>query len=406
MAFFSTLARGVAKTGLLGAGAQAYANTAPKGTGAKVAQTIANTGQKLRLPELGVSEAFGNYVPPPPPRYIPPQQDNLSGSRASGSNNTSGGGNAGGGGGNPQPQQQGGQPDFSQYAPEQPSIDYDALIAPALQALEGAIAPLQQGFESYKGEQQAGLQTKVEGSQADIAGQKQTLEQGRSRQGQMGTSAIDEARRQFAEIQQGLQARYGGTTGTGQFASEIAGRETLGNIAKVREGLSQAMLEIDNKLQQVQEVGRIAIQDLNQQTEARIGEAKRSLDNQIVDIRKEQGMLQAQKAQMAAQAIQAYQTSVNQYKAQQAQFQQDLYTRQYQAELDLKAALSKGRQTAESFKLYNLSSGGQTTPVRIGSQGTIQGLGGAKAPAVGPGSAIYDIGTQKDDDLTNPWNNG
>lgn len=37
----------------------------PKGTGDKVAQFIANTGQKYKLPEVKLSEQFGNYQPIP-----------------------------------------------------------------------------------------------------------------------------------------------------------------------------------------------------------------------------------------------------------------------------------------------------------------------------------------------------
>lgn len=371
-----------------------------------IGTTLHNVGTKARLPELGLSEKFGvgkAYAAPKSVKGVNTSVPNYGFSGQNTSLNmpgfkpqpfTSPGGGGGGGGGGGQPQQQfqsAQQPDFSQYAPEQASIDYDALIAPALQALESSIAPLQQGFESYQGEQRAGGQTQIEKTRADITGQKGILETGRTRQQKIGESAIDEARRQYSEIQQGLQSRYGGSTGTGRFASELSGRESLRNIANVREGLSQAMLEIDNKLQQVQEVGRIAEQDITNQTESRIGEARRALDNQIADIRKQQGLLQAQKAQMAAESIQQYQNSVNQYKQQQQQFMQTLFMQQQNAEQQLKAAMQRGRGVAESFKLYNLSSGGQTTPVRIGNQGTVQGVGGAQAPVVGPGSTVYDI---------------
>ena len=312
-----------------------------------------------------------SYVPPVrtgsniiPNSYLStlPQNRSLGGS----------GGSSGGG----QPFQ---MPQFQQ--PEQPSIDFDALIRPAIDALEGTIPTLQQGFSEYQTGQEANRNTLLGQNTQQINEQTGILERGKVQQGQAGESAVDEARRQFSEIQQGLQARYGGTTGTGAFASEIAGRETLGNISGIRTNVSNIMQGIDDKLVQVKEVGRLAADDINNKTQDRISQAKQNLDLQIGDIRKQQGMLQAQKAQMAAESIQQYQNSVNQFKMQQQQFLQDLYGKQYQAELELKSAQAKAKQIGSSFSVQDLTGlAKQFTPAglqfsatgKLGQGGTFQ----------------------------------
>lgn len=294
-----------------------------------------------------------------------------------------------------------------QAQPQQPQIDFDALIRPALEGLDAAIAPLQQQFADFQTGAQERESTQLAQTRQNIGAQEQTLEGGRTRQNQLGESAIDEARRQFAEIQQGLQARYGGTTGTGAFAGELAGRETLGNVADIRQNLSNAMLEIDNKLQQVKEIGRISEQEIQENTQQQIRDAKSQLDLALADIRNQKGQLQARKAELAANAIQWYQGEVNRVNQQNAQFLQDMYVRQTEAEQALALKMQGARQAAESFQTYNLSKGGQNTPVRIGNRGTALDFQGNPIQ-VAPGSTLYNVGaypnqSQEEDELLNPF---
>lgn len=313
---------------------------------------------------------------------------------------------SGGGGGGQNLQSQNIQmPQFE--APQQPSIDFDALIRPALDALESTVPTLQQGFNEYQTGQEAAKQTQLASTRQNIGEQEATLGRARTQQTQQGESAIDEARRQFSEIQQGLQARYGGTTGTGAFAGEIAGRETLQNVGNIRQGLAQAMQQIDDKLVQVKEIGRIGEQDIEQQTQERVRQAKENLNLQVADIRQRQGMLQAQKAQMTSEAIQNYQNSVNQFKMAQQNFMRDLYMKQVDAENQLKAAAQRAKTTAESYRVMNLSQEGQTTPVRYGEKsGSLLDFSGQPVVA-GPGSTLYETGAyqepKKEDDFWQQW---
>lgn len=238
--------------------------------------------------------------------------------------------------------------------PAQPEINFDALIAPALAGLDAAIAPLTQSTENRVSEFQQGANTAIEGSRANIAAQESTLGQSKTKAQQSGQSAVDEARRQYAEMSQGLQSRYGGTTGTGKFANELLGSQTLRNIADVRQNVQNAMVQLDDRIAQVKEIGRIAEQDIQDKTRSSIQQARDNLELQLADIRRQKGELQSRKAELAMNAMQIYQNTVNQVNAQNAQFLQNLYMQQQQAQQQLQLAQQKAQQIVSSAPDYGV----------------------------------------------------
>ena len=269
-----------------------------------------------------------------------------------------------------------------QEVPSSPGIDFDGLIAPALQALDESVAPLQQSYDTtVQGIEQTRGRRAAE-TQTNITGQENTLNQARTREQQEGESAANEARRQFSEIQQGLQSRYGGTTGTGAFASELAGRQTMKNIGNIRTQLSNAMVQIDDKLGQVKEIGRIALADIEDNALQEKSQAKNQLESALADIRRQKGELQSRKAEMAMQAMQQYQGLVADINARNTAFKQDLYVKQQAAEQRLQGALSKASQTAQGYSMQDWKSmGQQISPlIQQGLNTTISGniAGGGK----------------------------
>lgn len=312
-------------------------------------------------------------------------------STSSGGQNTGGGAPAaaapaasqGGGGGQPPMQQ----------APAQPSIDFDALIRPALDALSAYEPTLQNNYDTNVNNINSASQTQMAGNKANIDAQSATLNQAKGSQTDLATSAADEARRQYSEIQQGLQARYGGTSGTGAFAGELVGRQTQQNIGKIRQGLSDAMLQIDNKLQQVQEVGRVAQLDIQDRTSQQIAQAKQQLDASLQDIRNQKGALMAHKAELAANAVQVYQQAVNNTNAQNTAFLQNLYLQQKQAEQSLQTAQQKAQGIAGSYTPTDFSSYSQTsTPVSntVQTQNTNPSAGGSLNGTTPGATDTYD----------------
>lgn len=263
-----------------------------------------------------------------------------------------------------------------QQQPSQSNIDFDALIAPALQALDEQIAPLQQSTATdIQGIQTRGASQTAQ-AQTEFAGQQNAIGQAKTDQAQMGEDAASEARRQFAEIQQGLQSRYGGTTGTGQFANEIAGSQTLRNIANIRTGVARSIGALDEKLAQVKEIGRIALQDIEDQTTEQISKAKNNLETQLAGIRQQKGELQARKAELAANAIQFYQQTVNQVNASNAQFKQQLFMQQQQAENQLSVAKQKASSIVANAKATSSGSSIMNTPVGNSNIGQVNPAGG------------------------------
>lgn len=299
-----------------------------------------------------------------------------------------------GGGGAPAPAAAPAQAPY-QDVPSSPGIDFDGLIAPALQALDESIGPLQSSYDTTVQGAEATRLRRTDETNQQVAAQSATLEQNRTKEQQGSESAANEARRQYNEIQQGIQAKYGGTTGTGGFATELAGSQTLRNIGDIRTTLSNAMSQIDDKLGQVKEVGRIALSDIEDRAMQEKSQAKDQLDSALADIRRAKGELQSRKAEMAMQAMQQYQALVSDIGARNTAFKQQLYLQQQDAETKLKQAMSKASSTAQSYTPQDfLSLAQQFSPlVKQGLNPTVSGnlQGGGKV-------SIGAFTPQKDDE--------
>lgn len=338
---------------------------------------VGNIGNNLQSLGGQVVQAIphGNTYAAPTPSYgigQDPNRNYITPAMQAGFNQPAGGNTGGSGAGNAGAGSTGqlsanGFPQLPN--PDAPNIDFDALIAPALSALEAAIPGIQQGYDQNVSDINAAKQIQLDTNQANVAGQNQILENGRTEQQQSGENAAQEAARQFAEIQQGLQSRYGGTTGTGQFASEIAGQQTLRNIGQTRQQVANAMQQINDKLLQVKTVGDIAARDLEQKATAQIDSAKQQLEASLQDIRSQKATLQMHKAELAANAIQIYQQTVNNVAQANAQFKQQLYAQQLAAQQSLESAQQKGQGIASSFQSTDLTPGvKQGTPVVSNNQ--------------------------------------
>jgi len=172
----------------------------------------------------------------------------------------------------------------------------------------------------------------VSRQQAFQTGEETRAGQEKVKKEQTGESAVAEARRQYGEIQQGIQGLYGGSTGTGAFATELAGRETLRNIGGVRQQVSNAITEIDDRLGQVREVVSMQIQDIESQAGVMKQRIKAGLDQSLAQIRSTRGELESRKAELAMQAMQNYQGLVAEINARNAQFKQQVAMQAQQVE--------------------------------------------------------------------------
>lgn len=239
----------------------------------------------------------------------------------------------------------------AQQAPQEPTIDYDAMIAPALQALEEATGPAQSEYGANVASVEASAQKGKGQLQSSLAETQRAGEAQRTQLTGQTENAIEEARRQFSEMRQGLQARYGRSVGTGGFAESYLGGQTLRGISEKRAALTTAMQTIDDRLTQVKSVTDIALSDLEQQAEAQKLQVKSQLDSALQQIRTAKGQLLSQKAQLAQQAMQFYQQQVAQVNASNSAFKQQLMRDQMNAEQQLQLAREKGTKLISQFQL-------------------------------------------------------
>lgn len=355
------------KTGInLPGNISGYTSPKPKVLG-KTTRSPLTGGQSLQNQSVGTP---GSYRPP-----VARQSTGLQ-NLATGPGPTQSGGDSGDSG-------------LYEPTPERQSIDIDALINPVLESLSQTEAEAQTLFGQQEGNIEAqrgtslnrlGQTQKTQEGMLDASGVRQTTE---------GETAADEARRQFAEIQQGIQGLYGGTTGTGAFAAELAGRDTLGRIANIRQGVTSALQEIDNKKVQIQELGRIAAEDIENDTRMQKSQAQEQLNSTLAGIRAQRGELASRKAELALQAMQNYQSLVADVNARNASFKQNLYLQQQAAEQRLAEAESRAKGIAESFKVANMKQGDQFTPVMYGNRGTVKDFSGNQITNPGP---FYGVG--------------
>lgn len=276
--------------------------------------------------------------------------------------------------------------------------NYDQLIAPAIEGYNNYISTLQGQLPSTLDSINSDLTNKTNDLNQNIGAQTQTINTAKGEQQTSQDNAANEARRIYSEIQQGLQSRYGGTTGTGAFATEIAGAQTGRDISSIRTTGAQLLKQLDDKLQQVQEIGRLSLQDLQTQAEKQKTDAKNNLDLQIADIRSKIGETQARKADLYANAYNNYQGYVQSVNQQNTAFQQQLYAQQITAQQQLEAAkqhTSSIAATATPQDLQSLISQGFSV------NGSVQLPNGAKANVsaqprgAGQLKNVFDNGLQK-----------
>lgn len=210
----------------------------------------------------------------------------------------------------------------------------DATFSPALEALGGLESALTGALpgqiSALEGQAEAtrrGLLSEQERRLGEFGAQ-------RGREERRTESAINAARRQFAELQQGLQSRFGGTTGTGAFAAELAGRQTLQNIGSNRAALTDTLGQIgraENALRT--DIGN-RIFELDQNLAASKQRLQDNLREQIARINLQRGELESSKAESKLNALREFQQLSSQIDAQNArlklQLQQDFQAQQNQ----------------------------------------------------------------------------
>ena len=234
---------------------------------------------------------------------------------------------------------------LGEQQPSQPSEgDLMAAIQPGLDALtqteeaqrqqnEADLASIESETESFTTGQQGELQRREAGFE-----QQRTRETGRVGEaiGEVQTEekgAIAEARRSASELQRGIQARFGGTTGTGQFASELLGGQAVRGIAGVRQQaikvagdlrtrLQETIGQIDTETENVRSLVQQRVADAERQMISLKDQSRANLQNALAEIGQQRGAL---KAQTQLDAINQFRADTQAINARNAQFKQQAF---------------------------------------------------------------------------------
>lgn len=137
---------------------------------------------------------------------------------------------------------------------------------------------------------------------------------------------VNEQRRAQSEIQQGLQARYGGTTGTGAFVAELAGNQTLRNIAQYR-GLYQQEMAKSQALRT--DLLQTYISEKNKLEASRnqlIAEARDNLSQKLAELNTQKAQTLVAKSQQRTALVSQYQQLVSEINARNTAYAQKLDT--------------------------------------------------------------------------------
>jgi hypothetical protein len=212
---------------------------------------------------------------------------------------------------------------------------------------------------------------------ANLQDQNNQIGQAKTTQ-QTGTkNAMQQAQQGYNEISQGIQSRYGGTTGTGAFANEIAGRQTSTNMAQFQTNLTNALAGLDQAGQHVKLIFDQNVQDLKTRTQAAIQGIRSTLQNNITTIQSKIGEVQSAKASQIANAVIDYQKSVDAVNQMNVQYAQQLQMQQNQ----IQANLAHARQVGID---YLQPAQQNATNMGVNTQNTLA----SQAPPMGANNAV------------------
>lgn len=176
-------------------------------------------------------------------------------------------------------------------------------------------------IESQKGLQQKQIQSDLETTKADLASQEKKA-------AALSEENVNQQRRAYSEMAQGLQSAYGGTTGTGAFATELMGREVLGNIGKIRQNFSSAVEDLGlTRAKAISEANQ-RIDQSNYLAAQLTSQARTQLNADLEQIANARYMSQRDRMDRKMQAYQNYQNLVGDINARNSSFRQSIYRQQ------------------------------------------------------------------------------
>lgn len=263
--------------------------------------------------------------------------------------------------------------------PDGPDLDsVNSTFAPAINALNQFQSSLQaqlSGQAPLMGEDQLRSEADATRStlQSGLTEKKQAYAGQRTREEGRTQSVVAEARRQGSELIQGLQSKFGGSTGTGAFVGELAGRQVLQNVAQNRAALQDTLMQInDAEVSMEREVAR-QMEGLDMRLQASVQELRNNLMQQIQEVNIKRGELESNKARAKVDLLNQFRQQKAEVEARNAQFRQQLYM-EFQSRKQQAQEL-KGMTVQQFEALLQNPSFSQFNPeFGINDQGRVSGL--------------------------------
>jgi len=234
-----------------------------------------------------------------------------------------------------------------QQPPQQPSFEdlYGDAFRQAFEAVNQMQGAIQSGYQAELSGAELGTQQRKAELQAEQASRLANFGQQRQEATAQTESVIEQARRQAAELMQGIQARYGGTTGTGRFTSEILGSQATRNIAQNQAALQNAMSKIglaENELK-TKVTSLINQEDQNLQ-QAKI-QLRANLDKSLADISQQRSMLETEKANKRYEILNDYQNRLDEVERYNLDHKRQLEAQYQQAQQEINSLKSQAQQS-------------------------------------------------------------
>lgn len=211
---------------------------------------------------------------------------------------------------------------------------------------EGMYDSANKALADYATQLQSDQPTMEKDIQAGYQGQKNTVqaakEQGLATYGMQkqrattaGESAVAEARRVGSELMQGIQSKFGSSTGTGGFSGELLGRQTATNISGQRAQTEAQMGDITNAENALTQDVNNKMFEIDTNANKAINDARNQLRDQLAQINLKKGEMEADKAAKRIQAIQSYAQFSQQLQAQKDAAKQQVKDQSAQALMEL-----------------------------------------------------------------------
>ena len=156
-------------------------------------------------------------------------------------------------------------------------------------------------------------------------------------------NALAEARALHSELLRGQQQRFGGSPGTGQFASELQGREFARQAGDINQTGMRNERDLGVQEQQIQQNYQNAKLQIDGQAQEALADAQRQLEDQLRQIEASRFELGQNKTNMRIDALREFNANRQNIEAQKRQFEQQLSASAIQAQQNIYGSVQSAR---------------------------------------------------------------